>query len=237
MAEPAFLYLSADGVLMDIAAGGRDVAVPTYLNLQNAVYPAAFNSNLLSLGLFPAGTAEITFSSAQDMTGQVTLLALDKAALDGFSAAARRDGDMAVVYEDDGLTLTITADGPDRVLFLPLTAGGWQCTVNGSPAAFDYPLATFIGVPLREGENTVHLWRPVRPVRAGAGLWITLLSLALCAGWLVLRRRRGIRAMALPRPVCAAALALFYAAAAICAGLVYVVPAVMLITRGVIVGL
>ena len=235
--EPAFLYLSADGVLMDIAAGGRDVAVPTYLNLQNAVYPAAFNSNLLSLGLFPAGTAEITFSSAQDMTGQVTLLALDKAALDGFSAAARRDGGMAVAYEDGGLTLTVTADGPDRVLFLPLTAGGWQCTVNGSPVSFDYPLATFLGVPLREGENTVRLWRPVRAVRAGAGLWITLLSLALCAGWLILRRRRGIRATALPRPVCTAALAMFYAAAAICVGLVYVVPAVMLITHGVIVGL
>ncbi len=233
---PAFLYLAADGVLMDITAGGRDIAVPTYLNLQNTVYPAAFNSNLLSLGLFPAGEAEITFSSAQDMTGKVTLLALDKAALDGFAAAARRAGSIAVAYEDDGLTLTVTADGPGQILFLPVTANGWQCTVNGERTALEYPLATFLGVPLQEGENTVRIWRPVRAVRTGIGLWITLLSLALCAGWLLLRRRTGGRPMVLPRPVYAVALALFYAAAAVCVGLVYIAPAVMLITRGTVVG-
>ena len=50
--------MAVNGVAMNITADGQSVAVPSYQNLHNTVYPAAFNANLLSLGLADGGTAE-----------------------------------------------------------------------------------------------------------------------------------------------------------------------------------
>ena len=125
---PAFVYLAVDGMAMHITAGDRAVAVPSYGNLNNTVYPAPFNGNLLCLGLFQAGPVDISFTSAMDLTAEdITLFALDKAALDGFADHADRDGDMTVTRTDTGYRLTLTAHGSNKRLFLPiLGADGWQ---------------------------------------------------------------------------------------------------------------
>ncbi len=231
----SFLYLAVNGTAVNITAGGEAVAVPSYLNLGNTVYPAPFNSNLLSLGLVRAGESfQIRFSSALDLTAEnVAVTALDKQTLDSFSADAAGDREMTLSWDRTGLDLTVTAEREGQVLFLPITAGGWKCTVNGRPTAFDYPLATLSGVPLTQGKNTIRLWRPARWITPGRGLAITLVTLTLGAAALLLRRRLPPP----PRWARQGALVLFFAVAAGALAFVYIVPTVLLIARGTVIWL
>ncbi len=233
---PAFLYLAADGTIMNITVNGREVAVPSYLNPTNRLYPAAFNSNLLCLGLVPAGESTISFSSAMDLTAaDIAVTAVDQAAVASFAGDARRDPDMEVSYDSIGLTATVTAEAEDQVLFLPLAATGWRCEVNGESVKLAYPLDVMVGVPLQKGENTVRLWRPARWIVPKKGLTISLETLAVCALWALLRRLPRLRAMALPKWMGAVALVLFYAAAAGCILFVYAAPLALLIARGTVI--
>ena len=231
--RPAFLYASFDGSVRNITAGGKSVAVPTYLNLQNGAYPAAFNSNLLSLGLFGPGPVEIQFTSPLELDGEdIALTALDKRALDGFADDASLDGDMTVQTWDTGLSVTVTADRAGRLLFLPLCALPWEATVNGREVQLRYPLATAMAVPLEEGENTVVLTRTPERLTAGRGLYVSCACLVLGVLGLCFRRRLSAP---VPRPLGRIALWLFYGAAAVCFCFVYIAPTALLLIRGTVV--
>lgn len=254
--EPAFLYMSVDGMAMNITAAGRDIKVPSYLNLDNRVYPAAFNSNLLSLGLFPAGRSEIAFSSAMALTeDSIALTALDKQALDAFYDDAHLDPDMTVETLANGLSITLTADGPGQSLFLPL-AGWWSCTVNGVYTGQGWFLDTMLSIPLQEGENTVYVYRgtapagayappsatdetatasapPIAPLRdLDINTVLRRACLALLVIWVaacpLLRRRT----FPMPRPLDGLVQLAFLAVAAAAVGFLYVAPTVSLIRNG-----
>lgn len=234
--EPAFLYLAADGAIMNIAVDGEPVAVPSYLNLGNTVYPAAFNAGLLSLGLAPAGDVTVTFSSALDLTGEdLAVTAVYQAAAASFAEDARRDPAMTLEAGGAELTMTVTAEEEGMALFLPMTCNMWRCQVNGAETELLRPLDILIGVPLEKGENTVRLWRPARWVAPKRGLAISLAAAVLCASWLLLRRRGVLSDRPLPGWLGRTALALFYAAAAACILFVYVAPLGLLIARGTVI--
>ncbi len=233
--RPAFVYMAVDGVAMNIAANGKAVTAPSYRNLNNTVYPAPFNSNLLCLGLFEAGDAEISFASAMELApSDVTLLGLDKGLLDSFRADADLDEDMTLEKTENGYTVTVAAQGDGKRLFLPIMDPvGWQCTVNGEETALSYFIGVMTSVPLRAGENTVVLTRGGGSVST-LGRALPWLCLVLAAGWLVLCRRRRSESFP-PRWAGSASLALFYAAAAAVVCFVYIAPTVLLIVRGTVV--
>ncbi len=253
---PAFMYMSVDGMAMNITANGRAVAVPTYMDLDNRVYPAAFNSNLLCLGLFPAGRSEVTFASAMDLTEQaVSLTALDKGALDAFYDDADLDPDMTLETFSNGLSITITADGEGRYLYLPL-AGGWTCTVNGEYVSTSSLLGTTVSVPLQDGENRVYLFRgptpegayvpppadsqpeadaapylsPLRPVDINTVL--RRASLALLVIWVAAAPLLRRRTRPIPRLLDWLVQLAFLAVAAVVVGFIYIAPTVSLIRNG-----
>ena len=236
--RPAFVYMAVDGIAMDIDANGRSVSVPSYQNPINRVYPAPFNSNLLCLGLFDAGQVQVRFSSAMDLGGaDITLLGLDKAALDSFREDAAVDPDMTLTRTRSGYDVTVTADRDGLRLFLPIMdPGGWQCTVNGQPAALSYFIGVMTSVPLQQGENAVHLTRGgVRSV-SPLGRALPWLCLVLALGWVLLGRLRPeTEGRIPPRWVGTVSLALFYAAAAAVVCFVYAAPMVLLIARGTVI--
>ena len=235
---PAFLYFALDGIAVNIRANGQPVAVPSYLNPSNTVYPVSFNNNLLCLGLFPAGEAEVRFSSAMELTEKdLTLMSLDKAALDGFQNTANADRDMVLEKTPDGYAITVTADRAGRRMFLPISPGGRSCTVNGQPAALSYFIGIMTSIPLQEGENTILLFPD-----AGQGSWFTsdrLLPascLALALLWLILRRVfPRLRTLVLPKVFYTASLAAFFAVTAAVVGFVYIAPLWKLVTNGQII--
>lgn len=236
---PAFVYMAVDGMAMNITAGGRDVAVPSYLNLDNRVYPAAFNSNLLCLGLFPAGGTEVAFTSPMDLApDDVALTALDRQMLADFPADAALDPDMTVEPFAGGLTVTLNADGAGRELFLPL-AGWWSCAVNGESVTCGSFLETMVSVPLQAGENTVVLYRGEAPAgivgdgSASSGpdlnTVVSWLCLLLAGAWIAAGPALRRKAAPLPRWMSGAVQAAFLAAAAAVIGFVYITPTVSLI--------
>ncbi len=233
---PAFLYLAADGAVMNIAVDGEPVAVPSYLNLENTVYPAAFNAGLLCLGLAPAGDVTVSFSSALELAAEdIHVTAVDQAAMAAFPADARRDPDMTLQAGEAELTVTVTADEEGMALFLPMTCNMWRCQVNGAETELLRPLDTLIGVPLEKGENTIRLWRPARWVAPKRGLAVSAAALALCLAWHILRRRLCPAGRELPSWAGKTALGLFCAAAAACILFVYAAPLALLIARGTVI--
>ena len=234
--RPAFVYMALDGMAMNITAGGEPVAVPSYLNLNNTVYPAPFNGNLLCLGLFEAGDAEVSFTSAMDLAAEdITLVGLDKGLLDSFRADADLDGNMTLEQTDEGYTVTVTAQGDGKRLFLPIMdPSGWRCAVNGQEAELSWFIGVMTSVPLQAGENTVVLTPGGGGTPSPLGRVLPWLCLALTAGWLILCRRKSPDAFP-PRPVGAVSMALLAAVTAAVAGFVYVAPMVLLLVRGTVV--
>jgi hypothetical protein len=235
--ETGFLYLASDGMMMNISADGQTVTVPSYLNLDNTVYPAAFNANLLYMGCFD-GTVEITFQSAAALTmDDLTLVALDKDMLDSFYASAYYDPDTTVTTDDNSITITLTADQADMYLFLPITADSrWHCTVNGQSVSQSYVLGTLMSLPLEQGENTVTLVRTGYGFRLTRNMCISLACLGLALLWLVLRRFcPAVKALALPPWAQTACWWLFCLVFAAMFAFIYLTPTYYLLTQGTIV--
>lgn len=234
----SFLYMAADGMLLNITANGQAVTVPTYQNTQNTVYPATFNSNLLYMGQAEAGTAVIQFQSSSELSMEdITLVALDKGLLDTFYDDAYFDRDVSVETTDSSVTLTLTADREGMSLFLPLTySSRWHCAVNGQAVTAEHVLGTLMSVPLQEGENVVTLTRGAYPRTVSAGLVISLVCLALAALWLLLRRFcPRISQITVPRGVYTATRWLFYAVCGAVFAFVYIAPTVCLLAGGSVV--
>lgn len=237
--EKSFLYLAADGVLMNINAGGKTVSVPSYQNTKNTVYPAAFNSNLLYLGCFEAGETAVTFMSASPITeDSLTTVALKAAKVETFYEDAAYDPETTVSTDEDSIFLTLTADGPDRNLFLPITySGRWQCTVNGEPVSQERTMGILMSIPLQDGENEISLTRAPSHIRFTRNMAISLLCLVLAVLWLILSRSCvRLRTFRLPAFVYSAASILFCVVCTAVIAFVYLAPTLLLITRGTIVG-
>lgn len=237
--EDSFLYLAADGLLMNITTGGQAITVPSYQNTKNTVYPAAFNSNLLYMGCFEAGKTAIQFLSASSLTeDNFTLVALDKEKLDIFYADAAYDPGTTVETDEDSIFLTLTTEGEDRCLFLPIIySSRWQCTVNGQSVSPQRVMGVLMSLPLQSGGNEIVLTRGDYPSSFSRNDAIALVCLALCLTWLVLSRRSsGLRTLLLPSWVYTTVTVLFYLVCAAIIAFIYIVPTVFLITQGTIVG-
>lgn len=235
--ERSFLYLYTDRVLLNISANDRAIAVPSYQNTGNTVYPAVFNNNLLCLGLFDAGEVVLRFQSSADVASNPPeLTALSAARIESFRDDALYDAQTGIAAGDESLTVTLNAPREGLRLFLPLAyRSGWQCTVNGEPVELRVALGTMMSVPLREGENTVSLTYRSGGFRRTSTAAVSLLFLALIAAWFALRSRLRLPADGLPRGVGSAVCALFYAVFAAVMLFVYAAPIVLLILRGSIV--
>ena len=235
--ERSFLYLYADSVLMNISANDRAVAVPTYGNAGNTVYPAAFNANLLCLGLFDAGEVVLRFQSPADIASalpEVTALSADR--IDSFREDALYDSGTSISADEESLTVTLRAPRAGLRLFLPLMArSGWEFTVNGEAVAMRSVLGTLMSVPLQEGENTVRMTYHPAGISLTPGLAVSLVSLVLVAVWLLLRRRLVPANAVVPQGIGAAVCVLFYVIFAVFMLFLYVSPIVLLVMRGSIV--
>ncbi len=236
--EASLLYAAADGMLMNIAAGGNPVTVPSYRNTKNIAYPAPFNSNLLYLGTFEEGSAVITFMSASPITpDSLTLVALEKARLDTFYADAAYDSAVSVETGEDSIALTLTAEGADKRLFLPVTySSRWTITVNGETVSPERVMGVLLSIPLQEGFNEVLLVRGSYPSSFDSASAISLISILLALAWLILRRRsKALQNARIPAPVYTAASILFYTVCGAAAAFLYLAPTILLILQGTIV--
>ena len=237
--EDSFLYLASDGLLMNITAGGQAISVPSYQNTKNTVYPAAFNSNLLYVGCFEPGETAIQFLSASSLTeDSFTLVALDKENVSRFYADAAYDPDTTVETDENSISLSLTAEGENRSLFLPIVySSRWQCTVNGQEVSPTRVMGVLMSLPLQSGENEIVLTRGAYPSSFSRNDAIALVFFAACLAWLILSRRNArLQNLQLPAWVYIAVTALFYLVCAAILAFIYIAPTVFLITQGTIVG-
>lgn len=233
----SLLYMSADGAILNITAGENSVTVPSYLNTQNTVYPAAFNSNLLYLGDFPSGEAVIRFTSAEELTADdLTVTALDKNLLASFRQDAFYDTDTVIDGSAEGNTLTITcsAESDGMRLFLPLTySTRWRITVNGDSVEAERALGTLMSIPVQAGQNSIRIERGPSRFRVTTGMIVSVVSLVVFALCFVFRRK--LLNFALPPAAAALTKLAFYAVCAAVAAFLYLLPTALLLLRGTVI--
>lgn len=234
--EEGVLYLSTEELMLNMSMDGETYYVPSYQNPDFHSYPAAFNLNLLCLGLREPGTYAVSFLSSEGLTEEdFTVVTLSRAALDSFHDdtgmdGARVEGGMW----DDSVTVTLSDVGEGRRLFLPLNySARWRVTVNGASVPAERAMGTFLSVPLDAGDNIVTITRGPAWYGMEPGHYISLVTLLLLAAWLILRRRvriplpgwAGITARVL---LAAAAVALFL--------FLYAAPAALFLHQGTVAG-
>jgi hypothetical protein len=91
----------------------------------------------------------------------------------------RREGDRVgeVQYGWNSTTVRLQARAPALLLLNESFAEGWEARVDGRPTPIIRANGFFRAVPVEEGTQEVHF--EYRPRSAYAGLWISLVSLAL----------------------------------------------------------
>lgn len=236
--ENSFLYIAADGLLMNITAGGRTITVPSYQNTKNTVYPAAFHSNLLYIGSFEAGTAAIHFMSASELTeDSLTVIALKKHLLDSFYTDASYDENTVITTSDNSIAITLSASKPDQNLFLPLSYRYWVCTVNGEPVSITPAMGVLTSIPLQQGENEIHLSLDYKiPFFTASTVYVLVYLAAMVILWLLfLRPGSKLHIRQVPPALHTASAVLFYVVCTVVIAFLYIVPTIFLITQGTIV--
>lgn len=233
--DAEFVYLAVNGAAIGITVNGRSITVPSYGDLSSTTYPSQFNSNLLYLGCFENETVTISFRAPDAQTaGDLTLLGVDRAAIERFDDAAFRAEDFTLTEENGRLTVTAAVSDENTLLYLPLRySGNWACTVNGKAVTPEPVMdGLTLSIPLEKGENTITVERAGKALLSRGNI-ISAVMLALVLIYLLLRRAKCKWAVsAPPKALCSAALWVF---AVLCAGVfmfIYLGPLAMLIARG-----
>lgn len=236
--KDSFLYIAADGMLMNITAGGKTITVPSYQNTKNTVYPAVFHSNLLYVGSLDAGTATLQFMSASELTEEsITVVALKKHLIDNFYTDASYDDNTVIATGDDSITITLSTDKPDQNLFLPLSYRHWVCTINGEPVSITPTMGVLTSIPLQQGENEIYMSLDYKtPFFTGSTIFVMIYLAAMVILWLLfLRPGSKLYIRQVPPMFYAASAVLFYIVCAVVMAFLYITPTIFLITQGTIV--
>lgn len=148
----------------------------------SAPYFSPDYAGVIDLGWLNKGeTATLQFLLHQDLEVETAaFMRLDNDALQALSdAAAQNAGDFAVA--DGHVTGTITAAEGRQTLYTSIPWDeNWRATVNGSPAQPFMVAGGLLALPLDIGENIIEL--TFTPAGQGAGLGLSIASLALLAG-------------------------------------------------------
>ena len=168
-------------------------------------FPTQFDHAVLCLGVFEneiinldiryvlnssreVNTSSITNTKASDEIGTGIIALLD---LEAMSALTEEWADFNTNASAGKRTLSLSANSFDEnhdLLFLPVSYDkGWDCKVNGKKVKPRRILGSFIGVPIRPGENNIKM--SFTPPGMFAGLLVSLSASALLAAFLLISKK------------------------------------------------
>ena len=182
--------------------GWRYIPVPTIKDAENIYYPAHFNNNAVYLGTFRDETVNLRVIMDLDKGEpfDVDVMGLSLDATERVCAAYADVPDDYIKAGKNTLEFTMTVPGGNEgkksgiaeksmMALLPLTYDkGWDVKINGRKTDACSYAGLFTAIPLREGENRVYM--KFTPSGMLIGSIVTLVSLALCAVYVIICRVR-----------------------------------------------
>lgn len=183
------LYFSGSGgdredMNTEIFVNGKAVFIPSIKETDNTLYPAHFNNNAVSLGVFANEelTVEICMSLTEGELFDTQISALDLEKLSEL-CASHAEGDTGVVAGKRTLELTAQAEENGERLLLPLAFDeGWRVSVNGENVKAESFAGLFTVIPLTKGSNEVRMSYLPAGMKQGAAVTAGTLLLLLGAG-------------------------------------------------------
>lgn len=183
------LYFKSFNKNLTIYVDGKELVIPTYMNLNNTKYTAQFNNNLVSLGVFNNQTVNVKVDSDQVITpNSVYLYAFDMDKLE-ILCNEYNSQDYTATAEKNKLNVTVTTTESNKMLFVPVCYDkGWSATVNGKPVEIEPAINKgFMAIPLENGTNEVTL--KFFPNLMPIGIVISIIFVAIFIACIMLRKR------------------------------------------------
>lgn len=154
------LYLYSDGDdTFSIEVNGKTLLVPTMDDQDNLVYPDEFNNGLQCLGVFEDESVEIGIRPIKDIHYEDVKVGIFDLDLFDEQYELLIENEKASMLKSGKDSLTFSYNSRDnRVLFLPILYDkNWQCTLNKQKTRLKPIMNGFIGIPLKQGENSISL--------------------------------------------------------------------------------
>lgn len=185
------LYFKSFKKNLTIYVDGKELVIPSYMNLNNTKYTAQFNNNLVSLGVFnnQMVNVKVAVDSNETITpNSVYLYAFDIGKLEALCNEYNSQ-DYTATTEKNKLKVTVTTTESNKMLFVPVCYDkGWSATVNGKPVEIEPAINKgFMAIPLENGTNEVTL--KFFPNLMPIGIVISIIFVAIFIACIMLRKR------------------------------------------------
>lgn len=183
------LYFKSSGKNLTIHINGEPLTVPSYMNQSNTTYPAQFNNNLVSLGVFENEVVNVRVSSSSTIKeSDIYLYAF---AIDKLETLCNQYNSQNYTANAEGnkLSATVTTSEGGKYLFIPVCYDkSWSATVNGKAVEISPALNSgFMAVPLEQGTNEVEL--NFFPNLMPMGIVVSIIFVGILVAYILIRRR------------------------------------------------
>lgn len=183
------LYFKSFKKNLTIYVDGKELVVPSYMNLKNTKYTAQFNNSLLSLGVFNNQMVNVKIASGEAIApSEVYLYAFD---IDKLGALCDKynSQNYTATAKKNKLNVTVATTESNKMLFVPVCYDkGWSATVNGKPVEIKPAINNgFMAIPLENGTNEVTL--KFFPTLMPVGIVISIVFIAIFIAYIMLRKR------------------------------------------------
>lgn len=153
------LYFKSFSKNLTIYVDNKELVVPSYMNTKNITYPAQFNNNLVSLGVFKNQMVNVKVISNSTISASSNYLySFDMGKLKTLCDKYNSQAYTAKV-DSNRLNVTVSTAENGKMLFVPVCYDkGWSATVNGKPVEIKPAINNgFMAIPLEKGANDISL--------------------------------------------------------------------------------
>lgn len=182
------LYFKSYSRNLTIYVDDKELVVLSYMNTKNITYPAQFNNNLVSLGVFKNQMVNVkVVSNSANSASSNYLYSFDmgklKTLCDKYNSQA-----YTAKIDSNKLNVTVNTAENGKLLFVPICYDkGWSATVNGKPVEIKPAINSgFMAIPLEKGANEISL--KFIPNLMPVGIVISLVFVAIFIAYIQIRK-------------------------------------------------
>ena len=166
-----YLYIDDSYTMKYININGVDKVIPVENNINNKEYPTSYDNGIIDLGLFENETVKISMSLSEkqekDFSIEFGLMDIEK-----YKQLFSYNHDIKVSIDKNKINIEGNVD-KDTNIFLPITYDeGFTSNVE-----INRVYNTFIGVPLKKGDNSITL--TFKPKLFTECLYVTIVTIIL----------------------------------------------------------
>ena len=134
------------------------VNIPTLNSYKNTVYPNKANNGIINLGLYDNETVDIKIIMQE--SGNIDNIEFSTLNIAQYKELFTmfKDQESNIDVNNTKITVNVKTNDANKTIFLPITYDdGWTATLNGEKVTIHRVFDTYMGIDLKQGDNTIKL--------------------------------------------------------------------------------